>query len=127
MRYSTRLENEIVSISWVQILAEEQHCDRIICLGDFFDKESLNSEEISALSEIEWSNIPNYFLVGNHEAGINTLEFNSSNIFKTAEFMVISEPRRIVFTEDINTEICFLPYILENKRKSINDYFGEKR
>ena len=41
--------------------------------------------------------------------------------------MVISEPKRIVFTEDINTEICFLPYILENKRKSINDYFGEKR
>ena len=127
MKYSTRLENEIASINWVQILAEEQHCDRIICLGDFFDKESLNSEEISALSEIEWSNIPNYFLVGNHEAGINTLEFNSSNIFRTAEFMVISVPRRMIFTEDINTEICFLPYILENKRKSINDYFGEKR
>lgn len=125
-KYSTRLENEINSINWVQRLAEEQKCDRIICLGDFFDKESLNSEEISALSEISWSGIPNYFLVGNHEAGINTLEFSSSHVFKTAEFPVISQPQITIFTEDIDTEICYLPYILENKRKSINDYFGPK-
>ena len=72
-KYSTRLENEINTINWVQRLAEDKNCNRIICLGDFFDKESLNSEEISALSEIRWSSIPNYFIVGNHEAGINNL------------------------------------------------------
>lgn len=114
-----RLENEIQSINWCQRLAEYIKCDRIICLGDFFDKESLNSEEIAALQDIEWSYIPNDFIVGNHEMGINTLEYSSSHIFKIINANVIDKPTKIIYTEDINTEICYLPYILSDKRKSI--------
>ena len=39
---------------------------------------------------------------------------------------VIDTPYITVFTEDVDTEICWFPYILENKRKSICEYFGPK-
>ena len=53
-KYSDRLEKLISSINYVEAVAEETDADGIICLGDFFDKEFLNSEEISALSEVKF-------------------------------------------------------------------------
>ena len=61
-KYSTRLENLIESINWVEQLAWNQGCDCIICCGDFFDSSVLNSEEISALQEIRWAPISHLFL-----------------------------------------------------------------
>lgn len=58
--------------------------------------------------------------------GINNLQISSSHIFKIINANVIEQPTKTVFTEDPNTEICFLPYILDNRRKSIYDYFGNK-
>ena len=47
--YSERLENLLWSINWVEKTAEDNKCNRIIYLGDFFDKASLDSEELTAL------------------------------------------------------------------------------
>ena len=80
-KYSTRLENLIKTINWVESEAQNQNCNTIVCLGDFFDKSELNSEEITALQEIKWANIIHYFLVGNHEMGRNNLELSSSHLF----------------------------------------------
>ena len=43
--YSKRIENLITSINWAENLALEKGCNEIICLGDFFDKPDLTSEE----------------------------------------------------------------------------------
>ena len=52
-KYSQRLENQIQSLNWVVKVAKETCCDRILCLGDFFDKAVLNSEEMTALNELD--------------------------------------------------------------------------
>lgn len=121
-KYSKRLENQIQSINWVEKLAEKEKCNYIICLGDFFDKQSLNAEEITALKEIEWcSSIHHIFLVGNHESQTNDLSFNTSNLFNLLPHSeVISVPSKI---EYIDFEICFLPY--ETETKPLNDIFGQ--
>ena len=49
-KYSTRLENLINSVNWAERIADEENCDRIIYLGDFFDKADLTAEEITALT-----------------------------------------------------------------------------
>ena len=121
-KYSKRLENLITSINWVEEQALICGCDSVICLGDFFDKETLNSEELTALQEIQWSGINHVFLVGNHEMGLNTLEYSSAHLFKLApSSCVVDKPEQFLVE---NTEICFLPYILESKRKTLSDYFG---
>lgn len=122
-KYSTRLENCIDSISNAELITK--NCDLIVYLGDFFDKSTLNASEITALSEIEWNDIPHIFLVGNHEMGINNLFLSSAHIFNSIKsYRVIDQPVSRIF--DV-TEVCFLPYILEEDRKdSINDYFGAR-
>lgn len=82
--YSTRLENQIQSINWVESLAKEKGCDAIVHLGDFFDKPDLSSEEITAFKDINWAAKPHYFLVGNHEMGRNDLVYNSAEILNVA-------------------------------------------
>lgn len=115
--YSTRLENQIESINWVERLAEEYNCDEIINLGDFFDRADLTGEEISALKDIKWSNIPHKFIVGNHEISSNDLIFNSLNaLIYVGE--IINTPS-IRFYDDC--EIVFLPYTLEYNRISLKD------
>lgn len=115
--YSTRLENQIDSINWVERLAEEYNCDEIINLGDFFDRADLTSEEISALKDIKWSNIPHRFIVGNHELGSNDLTFNSLNaLIHVGE--IIDTPS-VKFYNDC--EIVFLPYTLECNRISLKN------
>ena len=68
--YSKRLENCIKSLKWVEELSEQEQCDSIVYLGDFFDKSDLNAEEITALQEISWcEDVQHIFLTGNHELG----------------------------------------------------------
>lgn len=119
--YSSRIENQIKSLNWVQRTAEQYNCNKIICLGDFFDKSDLTSEEISALKEIEWSKIPNEFIVGNHEMGSNDLFFNSTNILSKIG-KVIDKP---YLDEGLGYSIIYLPYILEEYRKPLKDYIKD--
>ena len=86
-KYSKRLENCIESINWAEDTTRD--CDMVVYLGDFFDNESLKSEEITALSEIKWNKLPHKFLVGNHELGLNDLSFSSAHIFDLHDKEVI--------------------------------------
>jgi DNA repair exonuclease SbcCD nuclease subunit len=120
-KYSLRLENQIQSLNWVEQTAIDYGCKQIICLGDFFDKESLNSEELSALNEINWSqDIYHYFIVGNHEIGINNLKYNSAKVFNMLQKCdTISEPQFMSYNN-----ILLIPYDLNSSNKSIKDYFN---
>ena len=120
IKYSKRLENLISSVNWAEGLAES--CDAVVCLGDFFDKPNLTSEEITALSEIKWCDKPHYFLVGNHDSNINDLSFASTYVFTGSDFHIISKPT--VMSLDINssTDVYLIPYIIESNRQSLNSY-----
>lgn len=123
-KYSTRLENLIESINWVERLSWEQDCDCVICCGDFFDSSVLNSQEISALQEIRWNAISHLFLTGNHETNVSSLEYSTSDLFKLCpNSCVISTPQQY-FIDGTTVEFCFLPYVLERDRKTVTEYFG---
>lgn len=121
-KYSVRLENEVMSINWAERLAESQGCDMIVCLGDFFDSPNLNAEELTALSDIQWANIPHYFLVGNHEIGSHNLDVSSSHLLSLGNMIIESQP--IITYYPNNLEICYLPYVFEEDRKFIYDTFA---
>ena len=115
-KYSTRLENLIESINWVEEQASLNKCDSIICLGDFFDQASLNAEEMTALQDIKWANMKHYFIVGNHEMGRSNLEFSSTHLFNLCPNTEIIEDVKYI------ENIVFIPYILEENRKSLDEY-----
>ena len=117
-KYSYRLENLIKSINWAESLANDNNCDFIVYLGDFFDRSEINSEELSALKAIKWSERQHYFLVGNHEAGRGDLTYNSADVFNLANFEVIKDITTISI-DDFH-RVVFLPYILETKRISLD-------
>lgn len=120
--YSKRLENCINSVNWVEETAEEYKCDKIIYLGDFFDRAELNSEEITALKEIQWSNIPHQILVGNHELGSVNGQYNTTRLFNLLpNFEVIDKPKVDV---GFGYYFLYLPYIFEKDRKPISEYFN---
>lgn len=123
-KYSVRLENLIDSLNWVQQTAKDNCCDSVVCLGDFFDKSELNPEEVTALGDIHWEELPQLFLVGNHEMGRSTLDFSSAHLFKVCpNATVIDSVTKFTFG---NTEICLLPYILETDREPLVNYLGNK-
>ncbi len=124
-KYSFRLENCIKSVDWAESLTEQLGCTFNVYMGDFFDKPDLNSEEITALKEIKWNNIPKYFLVGNHEIGSNTSLINSSNVFDRTEFKYIVEKPKLL-NIDTNTGIVLLPYVLEGTRQNLESYLKFK-
>lgn len=123
--YSMRLENCIDTINWVEQTFEQNKVDMEVYLGDFFDKDTLNSQEITAFSCIKWNSIPKNFLVGNHEMGLNDLRYSTSHLFASiGHNNIINAPVTMWPRDDI--ELCFLPYVLEQNRKpSIVDYFGD--
>ena len=120
--YSTRLENLIDSVNWFEEITQQNNCDCNIYLGDFFDKEQLNGEELTALQEIKWNNNSKVFLVGNHEMSRSTLEYSSSHLFKLCPNATVMDYPQ--YYEMDNVQICFLPYILECNRKNISYYFN---
>ena len=88
----------------------------------------MNSEEITALSEIKWAkDIPHYMLVGNHEMGINDLSKSSAHVFKELGFDVVDKPFIDTYYDrpggEWDVELAFLPYVLESDRKDIHEYF----
>ena len=94
--YSKRLENLIASINRVQDFAKHYECDRVLCLGDFHDKNTWSAEELTALTEIHWLNVKQQFLVGNHElVEDDTDKPNSATIFTNMSFEVISNEKGV--------------------------------
>lgn len=121
--FSKRLENCINSVNWVEQTAEEERCDRIIYLGDFFDRADLNAEEISALKEIQWSDIPKQLIVGNHELGSSNGEYNTAQVLDLLpNFEIISSPKAERVEDNY---LLFLPYIFEGDRKAFNEYLTQ--
>lgn len=120
-KYSTRLENQIESINWVELIAKEKDCKMVICLGDFFDKPQLSDQEITALQDIKWAeNIPHYFLVGNHESEENDLQYSSTKVLESENRVIIDKP----FIYDLaDIELAFLPYIVESNKQPLETYF----
>ena len=120
--YSVRLENQIKSINWAEDLAEKLNCNMVIHCGDFFDKESLNSMEITALYELKFANCEHILLVGNHEMGINSLEYSSAHVFTLIDtFNVINKPISVEI-DDFH-QLCFLPYTLKSTDSKIEEIF----
>lgn len=117
-KYSTRLEKSLQTMNWIENLSEEKQCDIEVCLGDFFDKAELNAEELTALKDIKWNTKQHIFIVGNHEMGLNNLQFSSAHLFNLVpNSKVIDSP-----CYDKETEMMFLPYILESERKELSYY-----
>ena len=125
-KYSKRLENLIESVNWVERLAWEQEADCVICCGDFFDSAVLNCEEISALQEIRWSPMSHLFLTGNHETNVSSLEYSTTDLFKLCPNVAVINTPQQYFIDNTSVEFCFLPYVLEKDRKTIQEYFGQK-
>lgn len=121
-KYSTRLEYLIAGINWINELAIQKNCEAMICAGDFFDKPQCSDEEITALREVKWNNLPCYFLCGNHESSVSDLRYSSLKILESKNHFIISEPTVWKYNNDEN-EIRFLPYIIESNRKNIDEYF----
>lgn len=122
-KYPRRLENCIETVNWLERKAEELGCEYIINLGDFFDKPDLTSETITAIQEIQWSNIMHYHLVGNHDASNSSLIFNSVNALTAGNHSIITNPN-MLFLDDC--DILFLPYVVECDRKPLEQYLLDK-
>ena len=122
-QYSSRLENLIASVSWAENVAWEKGCQAIICCGDFFDSSQLNSEEISALKEVQWAPLSHVFITGNHETNSANLQYTTADLFGLCpQSTVVSCPEHY-FIDGTSVEFCFLPYILERDRKPLDQYF----
>ena len=127
LRYSVRLEHLIDSMNFVQDVAKRYNAIATYCLGDFFDKPDLTSEELTALRDIKWYKECNhYFIVGNHESEQSDLTYNSSKALETLDkdrFKVISN----IYSQDIdNMKLVMIPYITEKNRKPVEDYVAIK-
>lgn len=123
--YSERLENLLWSINWAERQAEEYQVERILYLGDFFDRSDLTAEELTAFRDIKWAeNIQHYFLVGNHELGTRNLQYSSVHFIEALgkSFKVIDEPMQ---ESGFGYRFLYLPYTFESERKSLADYWVE--
>lgn len=121
--YSTRLENLIDSVNWLEELAVAKKCDLVVCLGDFFDRTDLNAEELSALTRVNWAKeIDHCFIVGNHEATLSSLFYNSTNALSSIgeKFFIADCPKRLTGEK---SDVMILPYISEEERKTIKEYW----
>ena len=123
-KYSQRLERLIKSVNWFEKLAKDNKCDEEIFLGDTFDRSDLNAEELTALQDVKWNKLPKYFIVGNHESNINTLEFSSTKFFESINANVISKATKLEISDDL--DFYLIPYITTDKTLELSDYIDVK-
>lgn len=118
--YSKRLENLLWSLNWVEEQAANNGCSRIVYLGDFFDRSDANAEELTALTEVRWCDVPHVCLVGNHELGRADGSYSSAHLFNNLpNFCVVDTPVESI-VED--SRVLFLPYTFEENRQSLKSY-----
>ena len=122
--FSARLENCIRSINWFEKTSEIYGCDAEVFLGDVFDSAMLDDETITALNYINWNKLPKMAIVGNHESSSADLSYSSLNILAGLTNFTIYSQATVV--DEANTQLCFLPYILERDRQPIDTYLGAK-
>lgn len=125
-KYSTRLKYLIDSMNWVELISKQRKVDMVVGLGDFFDKESLTSEEITALKEINWSNIEHYFLIGNHEMGRNDLLYSSTQIFNRKKFYVVDSFLSLSYFDE-NSTLVFFPYMLNPTKEEFEKIYSDNQ
>ena len=121
-RFSIRLENLIQSMNWVEDMTREYNCDMCISLGDFFDASTIDAESITALQEVNWNEIQHIIVAGNHEMARADNHYSSANILSLLPFVdVVTFPKQIRLCE--NTNLMFLPYVLEPDKCNISELF----
>ena len=121
-KFSCRLENLIQSVNWIEECSCVGNCDYVIYLGDFFDKSEINSEEISALSEIKWNkNIKHIFLCGNHEMGDKFHHSSSLKLFSLVPNCDVIDKPTLRY-DDEDCYLIFLPYMLEENRINLDNF-----
>lgn len=121
--YSKRLENLLWSLNWVEDQATTHKCGRVIYLGDFFDRSDANAEELTALTEVKWSDVLHVCLVGNHELGRADGSYSSAHLFNNLpNFCVVDTPAETIVD---GTHILYLPYIFEENRQQLKSYIKD--
>lgn len=118
-KYSTRLTHLINSLNWIQQVALQKGCQGIFCLGDFFDKSSCTDEELTALQEIKWVDLPQYFLCGNHESSVSDLRFSSLKVLESEHRHIVTQ---LTTCKTIDCNFLFLPYFCEYDRRPLIEY-----
>lgn len=119
-RFSKRLQYLQKTLQWVNAVAKQNCCEAMVCAGDFFDKSSCSDQEITALKEIQWlSDIPYYFIVGNHESSVNSLEYSVTNALATNNIYIIDKPQSNQFDD---CTLHFLPYVSQPDRRPLSEY-----
>lgn len=98
-----RLSYCVDSLNWVESKAEELSVDKIIYVGDFFDRADINSDEITALNKVKWAKCEHIVIVGNHELSKET---NSVTLLKFLGFNVVDK------IEEIDN-ILYIPYLYD--------------
>lgn len=121
-RFSIRLENLIQSMNWVEDMTKEYNCGMCISLGDFFDASTIDAESITALREVNWNEIQHIIVAGNHEMARADNHYSSANILSLLPFVdVVTVPKQMRLCE--NTNLMFLPYVLEPDKCNISELF----
>lgn len=118
-RYTDRLENCVKSINWCERTAVEKNCDSIVYLGDFFDKPNLDEITLTAIKDIQWSDIQKYVIVGNHESSESDLRYSSTKSVEGPHIEIVSRPMTLAAGK---ANLVFIPYIVEALRKPLADY-----
>ncbi len=119
-KYTLRIEGLIKTINWVEKTADDEGCDRIVYLGDFFDKPFLTEKEITSVRDIKWSKLPHKFIVGNHESTSSGLSCSSTKILEGKNREIVHK-----FSYDLTEAgaLVYLPYVLESDRETIESQF----
>lgn len=122
-KFSTRLEFLINSMNWLNDLAIKENCEEMICAGDFMDRSTLNDEEITALQNIYWNDLPCIFLCGNHESSVADLRYSSIKAVESRSRLIVSDSGYNQICG--NTQIHFLPYVLETEKQELKTYLNK--
>lgn len=106
-------------------MSQEQGCSMEIFLGDTFDRPDIDAESVTALSEIHWNKgITRHFIVGNHESGMASLRYNSTQILHKVGMI---EDKPLLQPFDGTVDVLFLPYITEDERKPLSEYLANRK
>lgn len=108
-RYSVRLHTLINTFNWIEKLADEFNVDAVISCGDTCDTSTLNAEEITAFNEVQFSNRKHYYLVGNHESNVSSLDYSSTHVLSNDFSEIIDKPKNIEINDKV--DLTFIPYI----------------
>lgn len=115
-KFSARLDYLIKSFKWMYELFEEEGVKAIVHAGDLFDSDIILPEVGSALSEAlsyNTSNIPQYFLLGNHEKKDLGVKYNSLSLLsQSSNIEIIDSTKQALFIGD-DKHASFLPYTKE--------------